>query len=60
LTVEDGMLARRKIIALTKATVSRVLANEVGVAPKKKRHVKRLAKLKKLREQERARYRAAG
>ena len=30
------MLARKKIIALTKQTVSRVLANEVGVAPKKK------------------------
>ena len=54
------MLARKKIIALTKQTVSRVLANEVGVAPKKKKHVKRLAKLKKLREQERTRYRAAG
>ena len=40
------MLSRSKIIGLTKATTSRVLSNEVGVAPKKKKHVQRLAKLK--------------
>ena len=54
------MLSRSKIIGLTKATTSRVLSNEVGVAPKKKKHVQRLAKLKKLREQNRLRHRAAG
>ena len=54
------MLARNKIVALTKETTSRVLANKTGVAPKKKKHVKRLVKLKKLREAERARYHAAG
>lgn len=53
------MLARKKIVALTRAAANRVLSNEVGVMPKKRKHVKRLAKLKKLREQERARYGAA-
>jgi hypothetical protein len=54
------MLARNKIIGLTKEATGRVLTNKTGVAPKKKKHVKRLAKLKKLREQERSRIRAAG
>jgi len=54
------MLSQEKIIALTGETARRVLSKETGVAPKKKKHVTRLAKLKKLREQERARHRVTG
>lgn len=45
-------MTRAQIVAFTKETVRRVLANEIGVLPLQRRHRKRFAELQKEKEKE--------